>query len=59
MAAEMRGLMSFKILHFAFMLFGLLQRGKCAQIAALACFSFLLARIQTVLSGFEFANHGR
>jgi hypothetical protein len=49
--------MSLEILDFPFMLFGLVKRCKCSQIAALARVRILLSRIQAELSGFEFANH--
>jgi hypothetical protein len=52
-------LVSFEVLHFALVFFGLLESGKCSQIAALAGLSAFLSRIQTKLSGFEFANHTR
>jgi hypothetical protein len=48
---------SFEVLHFSLVLFGLIESGKCSQVAALAGLSALLSRIQTKLSGFEFANH--
>ena len=52
-----RYLMPLEILHFTFVLFGLLERCKSAQIATLARLGALLSRVQPKLSGFEFANH--
>ncbi len=50
---------SFEVLHVALVFFGLLKGGKCSQIAALAGLNAFLSRIQTKLSGLEFANHTR
>jgi hypothetical protein len=43
-------LMPLKVLHGAFVRFGLLQRRKCSQIPPLPGFSVLLARVQPVLA---------
>jgi len=49
--------MMFEILHRAFVsLCGFLCT-ECAKVAAPAGFGILLARIQAVLSGFQFLNH--
>ncbi len=48
---------SLEVLHCPLVLFGLLESRKCSQIAALASLRAFLSRIQTKLSGFEFANH--
>lgn len=50
---------SFEVLHIALVFLGLLESGKCSQIAALASLNVFLSRIQTKLAGFEFANHRR
>jgi hypothetical protein len=50
---------SLEVLHCPLVLLGLLESGKGSQIAALASLSAFLSRIQTKLSGFEFANHTR
>jgi hypothetical protein len=46
-----------EVLHLAFMLLGFIKSGERPQIAALAGLCTLLPRIQSKLSGFEFANH--
>src|SRR5579862_9104661 len=51
------GLMPLEVLNFAFVLLCLLQSCKRAKVFALACFSVLLPRVQSILSGFKFANH--
>ena len=50
-------LVPFKVLHGALMLLGLLAAGKSAQVAALAGGGVLLAGIQPIFAGFEFADH--
>ena len=50
-------LMPLEVLHFPFVLFGLLQGGKCAEVPTLTCLRIFASRIQAKLSGFEFANH--
>jgi len=48
-----------EVLHRALVLF---RGGAClegAQVAALAGVLILLARVEAVLTGFEFADHGR
>ena|SRR5579871_4473474 len=45
-------------LHLALVLPGSLERGERAQVAALPG-GILLARVEAVLSGFEFAYHAR
>ena len=50
-------LMAFEILHCALMGFGLAERRKSSQVAAFAGLRVFLARIQSVLTGFQFANH--
>ncbi len=49
--------MPLEILHFPFVFHSAGSRGKCAEIAAFAGFGILGARIETVLSGREFADH--
>jgi hypothetical protein len=48
---------SLEVLHGAFVPLRCFERGECAQVAAFAVCGILLARIQTVLSGFEPSNH--
>jgi hypothetical protein len=50
-------LVAFEILHRALMGFGLLNRRKSSQVAALAGLRIFLARIQTVLARLQLANH--
>ena len=49
--------MPLEILHFALVLFGLFHRRECAKIAALAGRGVLLSRIESIFTGFEFADH--
>src|SRR5579864_9431940 len=49
--------MAFEVLHRALMGFGLVERRKSSQVAALAGLRIFLARIQTISAGFQFANH--
>jgi len=49
--------MPLEVLHFSFVLFGLVKRGKRAQVATLAGLSILLSGVQAELPGFEFADH--
>jgi hypothetical protein len=51
--------MPLEVLHFAFVLFGLIECSECAKVAALSGRRILFSRIQTVLPGFEFANHSQ
>lgn len=46
-----------EVLDVALMSFGFLSCREGAQIAALAGLGILLARVETVLAGGEFANH--
>ncbi|MGN6310204.1 MAG: hypothetical protein ACTHNN_11675 [Xanthobacteraceae bacterium] len=50
-------LVSLEVLDFALMLLGGSAASKCAEVAALAGFWINLARIDPILSRFEFANH--
>lgn len=50
-------LVAFEVLHIALVLFGLIKRRESAQVATFASIWILLLRIQTELSGFEFADH--
>ncbi|MBN8983102.1 MAG: hypothetical protein J0H32_01240, partial [Rhizobiales bacterium] len=50
-------LVSLEVLDFTFMLLGVGAAFKGAEIAALACFWIDLARIDSIFSRFEFANH--
>jgi hypothetical protein len=45
-------------LHVAFMLLGLFQRRKRAEISPLARTRVDLSRIEPILTGLEFADHG-
>jgi hypothetical protein len=49
--------MLLEVLHLAFVLPRLCKRGKRTQVASLACGLTLLARVQAIFAGFEFANH--
>jgi hypothetical protein len=49
--------MLLEVLHLAFVLPRLRKRGKRTQVASLACGLTLLARVQAIFAGFEFANH--
>ena len=42
--------MSFEVLYFSLVLFGLLQGRECAQVSAFACLRILLPRIEPELS---------
>jgi hypothetical protein len=50
-------LMAFKVLHRAFMRFGLLNRRKSSQVAAFTGLRISFPRVQTVLARLQFANH--
>src|ERR1700722_3706727 len=50
--------MPFEILHGALMLLRGRARREGAEIAPLACLRIFLARIEPVLAGGEFADHG-
>lgn len=56
--SEKTRLVSLEALHFALVLFCLLKHGEGAEIAVLAGGGVLFTRVQAVLTGFEFANHG-
>lgn len=49
--------MPFEVLNFALVLFGFFHGVEGAKVAALARRGILLARIEAVFSGFEFADH--
>jgi hypothetical protein len=51
--------MTFEELHFAFVLFGLLARFKCAEVAALTGPRILFSGVESVFAGFQFSNHAR
>ena len=52
-----RGSVTLKELNFSFMLLGRFPCGEGPQVAPLAGFRILLAGIQAILSGLEFADH--
>ena len=49
--------MPLEVLNGAFVLLGLFTRGKGTEVAALAGGGILLAGVEAVFTGFEFANH--
>jgi hypothetical protein len=48
--------MLLEVLNFALVLLRLFKRIECAEVAALSAGVIFLARVQTELAGFEFAN---
>src|SRR5215467_7524103 len=50
---------AFKVLHRTFVLLRCSQRAKRAKVAPLPGLWILLARVQPVLAGAQFANHDR
>jgi hypothetical protein len=50
-------LVTLEILHCALVLFCLIQRRECSEVAALACGLILLSRIKAILTRFEFSYH--
>src|SRR5262249_39803178 len=50
-------LMALEVLDCALVGFGFRERGERPQVTALPCLRVLLAGIQAVLAGLEFANH--
>jgi hypothetical protein len=48
---------AFEILHFSFMLFGRAASVEGAQISAFACLGICFSGVETILAGFEFADH--
>ena len=48
-----------EVLDFALVLLRLLEARKCPEIPPLTCGRILLARVQPIFAGFEFANHIR
>jgi len=48
---------AFEILNFAFMLLGGFLRVERAEVATLTCLRIFLARIKSILSGFQFSDH--
>lgn len=51
--------MVLEVLHRLFVGFGGMPAGEGSEIAALSSLGIFLARVQTVLAGLEFANHGQ
>ena len=49
--------MPLEILNFAFVLLGRFLRVERAEVAALAGLRIFLARIKSILSGFQFSDH--
>jgi hypothetical protein len=49
--------MAFEILHGSFVRFGLFQRLKSPKVAALSSLYIFLARVQAILTRFQFTNH--
>ena len=49
--------MPLEVLHGALVRFGLLARSEGSEVALLAGFGIFLARVQTVFTGLQFANH--
>src|ERR1051326_4063399 len=49
--------MPLEVLYFAFVLFGCLASGKSAQILPFVGSGIFLSRVETIFTGFEFANH--
>src|SRR6266487_2016873 len=50
-------LLPFEILHRPFVLLSGFARVERAEVSALPCLRIFLARIETVLSRFQFSNH--
>jgi hypothetical protein len=48
----------FEILHGALVLFSRLARVESPEIPAFACLGIQFPRIQSILTQFQFANHG-
>ena len=48
---------AFEILHFAFVLLGGFLGVERAEVATLAGLRIFLARIKSILSGFQFSDH--
>lgn len=46
-----------EVLHRSLVRLGCMSGGKCAEVFALAAFSVLLARVQTILTGLQLPNH--
>ena len=51
--------MPLEVLYFPFVLLGLRERAKSAEVATLSRVWILFSRIQAELPGFEFTNHIR
>lgn len=49
--------MLLEVLNFLFVLLGLFQTWECPEIPLFASRPILLARIEPVFPGFQFANH--
>jgi hypothetical protein len=49
--------MSLEVLHRTFMLFGRVTRVECAEVPTLPSLRILLARVKSILSGFQFSDH--
>jgi hypothetical protein len=50
--------MSFEVLDFPFMLFGCCPCLESTEIATLSCLGIELARVESILTGFKFTDHG-
>src|SRR5205807_1741866 len=58
LAITLCSLMAFEELNSTLVRSGFIQGRESSKVAAPACLIVLLARIQPVFAGFQFANHG-